>query len=235
MTLLRVSVMLIFVLSAAAGVAAPAVSVDNPSYEASIEAAGVVVRHVFTATNTGDQILKITNVQPSCLCTTATPTKAELAPGKSVAISVAVDTTGFAGLVVRTVTLESNDPSNPRLMIVISITNTDEAQAKLSTITVSDFKKRFYVLVDVRTPQEFVSGHLLGAINIPLSELQNNPETWAHRLPRDVPVVLQCKSGARSAQAAQVLLRAGFTNVFNLDGGITDWTNTFGSRYLFGF
>ena len=235
MTLLRVSVMLILVLSAAAGVAAPAVSVDNPSYEASIEAAGVVVRHVFTATNTGDQILKITNVQPSCLCTTATPTKAELAPGKSVAISVAVDTTGFAGLVVRTVTLESNDPSNPRLMIVISITNTDDAQAKLSTITVSDFKKRFYVLVDVRTPQEFVSGHLLGAINIPLSELQNNPETWAHRLPRDVPVVLQCKSGARSAQAAQVLLRAGFTNVFNLDGGITDWTNTFGSRYLFGF
>jgi rhodanese-related sulfurtransferase len=98
---------------------------------------------------------------------------------------------------------------------------------------VSDFQKRFYVLVDVRTFEEFASGHLVGAINIPLSELQENLGTWSRRLPRDVPIVLQCRSGVRSAQAAQILLRAGFTNVLNLDGGITAWTDTFRSQYLF--
>ena len=232
---LRVSMMMILTLSATTIFAAPAISVGSPYYEVSIQAAGTVVRHVFTATNTGDQTLKITDVQPTCLCTTATPTKAEIAPGKSVAISVSVDTSGFAGIVVRTVTLESNDPANPQLLLVVSVTNTSETQGNLPTISVGDFQKRFYVLIDVRTPEEFASGHLLGAINIPLSDLQENLRTWIPRLPKDVPIVLQCRSGVRSAQAAQILLRAGFTNVLNLDGGITEWTKTFGSQYLFGW
>ncbi len=233
MTRLRVSMLLILTLSATTVFATPAMSVDNPMYEVSMQAVGTAVRHIFTVTNTGDQTLKITNVQPSCLCITATPTSALVAPGKSVAISVSVDTTGFAEVVVRTVTVESNDPANPKLLLVISVTSTGETQAKVPTVSVSDFHKRFYVLVDVRTLEEFASGHLLGAVNIPLSDLQENLGRWTRRLPRDVPIILQCRSGVRSAQAAQILLRAGFTNVLNLDGGITGWTDTFRSQYLF--
>jgi len=235
MTRLRAVLVLVLALGGARVFAAPAISVDDPNYNVTIPAAGTVLRHVFTIRNGGDQVLKITDALPSCVCTTASPTKAELAPGASIALSVSVDTTGFVGLVVRTVTVESNDPANPRLMLVISVTNTDATQARLPAISVSDFQKRFYVLVDVRTPEEFASGHLLGAVNIPLSELQDNLAAWIPRLPRDVPLVLQCKSGVRSTRAAGLLLKAGFRNVLNLDGGITDWTNTYGPRYLFGF
>ena len=233
MTRLRVSMLLSLILvGATTALAAPAISVDNPMYEVSIQAAGTVVHHIFTVTNTGNQILNITDVRPSCLCTTATPTKAEVAPGKSVAISVAVDTAGFAGIVARTVTLESNDLANPALLLVVSVTSGGESHAKVPTISVSDFHKRFSMLVDVRTPEEFASGHLLGAINIPLSDLQENLQTWIPRLPKDVPIVLQCSSGVRSVQAAQILLWAGFTNVLSFEGGITEWTKTFGSGYL---
>lgn len=235
MVRLQALFVVVLVLGGAGVFAAPAVSVASPFYEVSIPAAGVTVHHVFTLQNRGDQTLEITDVQPSCACTTATPTQGKLAPGASLALSVSVDTAGFTGLVVRTVTVESNDPASPRLMLVISVTNSGESEAGAPRISARDFQKRFFVLVDVRTPQEFASGHLLGAVNIPLSELRDNLAAWVPRLPKDVPLILQCKSGVRSAEAARLLLEAGFKNVLDLDGGITGWTDTFGPRYLFGF
>jgi rhodanese-related sulfurtransferase len=232
---LRLLTVLALTLCAGTVIARPQISVDSPNFAASIPSAGVVVRHTFTVWNKGDRQLTISDVLPSCVCTKAFAMKTALAPGQSTEVEVAVDTAGFAGLVVRTVTLVSNDPANPQLVLVISVTNTQPEESKPPAISVSDFQKRFYLLVDVRTPEEFASGHLLGAVNVPLSDLQNNLVAWVPRLPRDVPVILQCRSGARSTQAAQILIRAGFTNVLNLDGGIIDWTNAFGSRYLFAF
>lgn len=69
-------------------------------------------------------------------------------------------------------------------------------------------------LVDVRTPQEFAAGHAPGAINIPYDEI-------ARRAPgelpaRDAPLVLYCRSGRRSAIAAQALRTLGYTRLHDL-------------------
>jgi phage shock protein E len=73
-------------------------------------------------------------------------------------------------------------------------------------------------LIDVRTAEEFASGHLPNAINIPLQEL---PDRLAE-VATDEPVVLYCRSGNRSNQAAQLLAGEGFTQVLDL-GGIVAW------------
>ena len=74
-------------------------------------------------------------------------------------------------------------------------------------------------LVDVRSVGEFGSGHLPGAVNIPLQELG----TKASKLgAKDKPVVLYCASGTRSAMARSVLKGQGFTQVFNL-GAMSRW------------
>jgi len=75
-----------------------------------------------------------------------------------------------------------------------------------------------HVLIDVRTPEEFASGHIAGAINIPVEEIGARLD----EIPRDVPVVLYCRSGNRSAQAARILDGGGFEQVYDL-GGIIDW------------
>ena len=75
-----------------------------------------------------------------------------------------------------------------------------------------------HFLLDVRTPEEFASGHLEGAANINVQELARR----LSEIPRDQPVVLYCRSGNRSAQAAQMLQAAGFTSVYDL-GGIIAW------------
>jgi rhodanese-related sulfurtransferase len=228
-----VSLLLLGLLGGAAA-AAPVISVDNPLYAASVQS-GSLVTHTFLLKNAGDQILKITGVRTSCGCTTTTLAKTELTPGDSVGLEAVVNTSGFTGTVERTVTVQSNDPANVSLVLRLSITILAPVEVPPAQITVGDFQKLFYVLIDVRTPEEFATGHLLGAVNIPLSEFQQNLAAWTPRLPKDVPLIVTCLIGGRSGQATRILLQAGFANVRNLVGGITEWTNVFGPQYLFAF
>ena len=74
------------------------------------------------------------------------------------------------------------------------------------------------LVIDVRSPEEFHSEHLPGALNIPLNELRE-------RLPREVTdknrvLLLHCQSGMRSRNGQRQLQRLGYTNVFNL-GSLT--------------
>ncbi|MCS6915911.1 MAG: rhodanese-like domain-containing protein [Myxococcales bacterium] len=75
------------------------------------------------------------------------------------------------------------------------------------------------LLVDVRTPEEWASGHLKGAINIPLQELE---QRLAELGSRDRSIVLYCHSGNRSSQARRLLERAGFSAVYDL-GAMSRW------------
>ena len=77
-------------------------------------------------------------------------------------------------------------------------------------------------IVDVRSPEEFAGpdGHIAGADLIPIDELTAR----AGELERERPIVTVCRSGSRSAQAAVLLQKAGFTRVANLAGGMLRWT-----------
>ena len=87
-----------------------------------------------------------------------------------------------------------------------------------------EYKARFmdgkqpHTLVDVRTAEEFREGHIPGAINIAVQELGGK----LSKIPQDKPVVVYCRSGSRSANAAQSLLAAGYTEVYDL-GGLLEW------------
>jgi rhodanese-related sulfurtransferase len=75
------------------------------------------------------------------------------------------------------------------------------------------------LLVDVRSPAEFAAGHLPGALNIPVHEIEARE---AELTPRDRPLVLYCRSGNRSARAAAALEKSGHTSVHNL-GAMSRW------------
>lgn len=75
------------------------------------------------------------------------------------------------------------------------------------------------LIVDVRAPGEFEAGHLPGARNIPLAELDSR----AGELPQGRPVIVCCNSGMTSAKASAALRKAGRQEVFNLDGGLNAW------------
>lgn len=84
-----------------------------------------------------------------------------------------------------------------------------------------------YVYVDVRTEEEFAEGHPQGAYNVPFAiskpaGMEPNPEFVAvmeKAFGKDKPIILGCKSGNRSARAAQALANAGFTRVLDQRAG----------------
>jgi rhodanese-related sulfurtransferase len=76
-------------------------------------------------------------------------------------------------------------------------------------------------LVDVREPSEFSGelGHIPGAELVPLSGVTGRAIDWDKK----VPLVLVCRSGGRSGNAAQALVQLGFQQVMNLTGGMLHW------------
>lgn len=77
------------------------------------------------------------------------------------------------------------------------------------------------LLIDVRTPDEFASGHLSGAINIPVEELQAR----LNEVPDDKPIVVYCRSGNRSHTASLILDSAGYSSaIYDIDGGVIAWS-----------
>jgi rhodanese-related sulfurtransferase len=100
-----------------------------------------------------------------------------------------------------------------------------EAQARVKEIGVTDaFALRHttgdVVFIDVREPQEYNLGKIVGAVTISRGNLEKNVEAL---VPREKPVVVYCASGNRSLFAADVLQEMGYSSVRSLRGGFTGW------------
>lgn len=110
-----------------------------------------------------------------------------------------------------------------------------EAKSRIREIDAAELralKDRGVPVVDVREPGEFSAGHLPGATNIPRGvlefEVDGHPAVNGTRDPalahRDQPIILYCRSGGRSALAAEALLRLGFREPLSLAGGFMAWS-----------
>lgn len=85
---------------------------------------------------------------------------------------------------------------------------------QISVATATQYLRDGAVVVDVRTPAEFNSGHLRGAINVPLEEMTK--EASRKLRDREKVLLLHCQSGMRSGVAQKRLRAMGYPNAFNL-------------------
>lgn len=102
---------------------------------------------------------------------------------------------------------------------------------EIDTDLLLDLQSTGAPVIDVREPAEFAAGHVPGAVNIPRGvlefEVDGHPAVNCQRDPalahRNRPVVLYCRSGGRSALAAEALQRLGFSEPLTLAGGFNGW------------
>ena len=90
--------------------------------------------------------------------------------------------------------------------------NTEGQKKKMS-------KEKQALLVDVREPKEYASGHIKGAINIPLPDLTQN----LNQIPKNRPVILYCSTGYRTAMGVMALQMLGYRNVKGFPPSIEGW------------
>jgi len=111
-----------------------------------------------------------------------------------------------------TLSMNSNTSSIPIITV-------EELQQKLQ-------QQHPITLVDVREPEEYETAHIEGSHLIPLGELMSR----INELPHDQEIALLCHSGGRSAQALLWLRKAGFSKLYNVEGGILAWKSCFAAR-----
>ena len=106
-------------------------------------------------------------------------------------------------------------------LIGSSATFSDEVVAITPQDAASMYNENKAVIVDVRENNEWQAGHIAGAIHIPLGQIEaRKMELEAYK---NSALIMQCRSGVRSATAATILKKAGFANVYNMEGGINAW------------
>lgn len=99
---------------------------------------------------------------------------------------------------------------------------------KYQDIEAKEWSKRFeeekdqYVLIDVRTDEEYWEGHIPGTIHIPVDQINHHLDELQPM--KEKKLLLICRSGKRSERAAEVLAEHGFSHLYNLKGGMLQWT-----------
>lgn len=108
------------------------------------------------------------------------------------------------------------------IIIVYILINGLRLRKAVSNLTQEQFIQgyRKAQLIDVREQKEFEAGHILGARNIPSSQLRQRYK----EIRSDLPVYLYCQNTTRSARAALFLKKRGYNQLFQLEGGFRNWT-----------
>lgn len=108
---------------------------------------------------------------------------------------------------------EAND-QEPTVSIINKVVSAAEFKDLLSVSGVQ--------IVDVRTPEEVASGKIEGAINVNFydSDFEDKMSTFV----KDKPVMVYCKAGGRSGKTAAMLKDLGFLEVYDLEGGYSNWS-----------
>jgi len=101
------------------------------------------------------------------------------------------------------------------------------SSSSTNELSVSEFSNKVaeagVITLDVRTPGEFNEGHIEGALLVDFQS--GNFENEIASLDKSKTYAVYCRSGNRSGQAVKVMSEAGFTNIYNLNGGVIDWAN----------
>ena len=99
-----------------------------------------------------------------------------------------------------------------------SIQNVDAALFEINSNKVNS------IIIDVRTNEEFVSGHVYDATNI--DYYSSDFKEKLDLVQKDVPILVYCRSGGRSSRAANIMQSLGFNEIYNLSGGIVTWKDS---------
>ena len=108
------------------------------------------------------------------------------------------------------------------IAMLTGCSSTNEAIKKVDPVKFSEvIAQPGVIILDVRTPEEFNAGHITNAININLEGSDFSSEV--SKLDKNATVAVYCRSGNRSGVATDQMAEIGFTDMYDMQGGILDW------------
>jgi rhodanese-related sulfurtransferase len=106
--------------------------------------------------------------------------------------------------------------------LLAGCSTSNEATKKVDPVEFSEvIAEPGVIILDVRTPEEFNAGHIENAININVAD--SNFSSEVSKLDKNATVAVYCRSANRSAVATKEMAELGFTDMYDMQGGIIDW------------
>ncbi len=171
----------------------------------------------FTIKNVGDEELALKNYIITCGCLKLmkrkTPT---LTPGESFNLKFIFDTSGLAGKKARKsiIVFSNADDAPNRLYVTTKVMGRKSYQVDPGEIT-----EEFDIFVDVRPPEAYGAGHIIGAINVPAVKFAD----WLQKVPDGVTVYIYSENGRKSDELVENLQKDSRSELRSLIGGFVQW------------
>lgn len=138
----------------------------------------------------------------------------------------------FTAIIIFMISTNSTTCKDCKAGEIVSSASTESTTStqttKINTIQLSEFKEKLatkeYQLIDIRTPEEFNSGYIADAMNI--DYYSNTFLSELNKLDKSKKYLIYCRTGSRTGNAIKLMKEAGFTEVYDLKGGITLWQSS---------
>lgn len=185
----------------------------------------------FTVLNKSSKKAQLKEIRTFAACVEARPLgQPSLAPGERIALDFIFQSLGYGGAVVdKTIEIHYDNPSLSPLKLKVKgkVLALEPYQAPIGEMTYN-----FFVLVDVRQPESFVKEHILGAINVPWAAIDQWVSEVSKSLSAELIIYLYCEDGTESDRTAARLRKKGYSQFISLVGGLKEWKNQLGKKFL---
>lgn len=190
---------------------------------------GIRVPVRFTLLNTGKKTEAIREIRTFASCISAKPMKdTSVAPGDSIQLDYIFESLGYGGADVdKTIEILFGSRSVLKIQIAGRVLPLEPCQAPIGEMTYN-----FFMLVDLRDPTAYAREHILGAVNVPAPSLMSWVQRISSALTEDMIVYLLCENGEKSDAAASMLRKKGHTQFLSIVGGLSEWKNVNGRKWL---
>jgi len=185
----------------------------------------------FTITNTGFDDVLIREIRTFAACVESRPlSKRSLKPGEIIKLEYIFQSLGYGGVTVdKHIEVHYNNAalSPLRLAIKGKVLPLESYQAPIGELIYN-----FFVLVDIRSPEDFVKEHIMGAVNVPYEKI----DEWASRVSKNISeeviIYLFSEDGSKSDEAAKFLGKKGAAKYISIVGGLKEWKRQNGNKFL---
>ena len=210
---------------------APELTSDKLTFDFGTVREGANARVTFTIINTGNKEVQIREIRTFSACVEARPlAQRNLPPGKKLTLEYIFESLGYGGVSVnKSIEIHYNNNKLSPLMLNVKgkVLSLEPYQAPLGELSYN-----FFVLIDIRSEQSFAQEHIIGAINVPLEKIDKWAADVSQVISDELIIYLYSEDGTESDKAAKMLRDKGHSQYISIVGGLKEWKNQKGKRFL---